>query len=77
MPLQKVVGVMAVVTAESISAVAAIGVARTYDPVVYDLLKVQGLQPDPAQALVWYERAKSAGAAEADAAIAALKQAGP
>ncbi|MBI2719656.1 MAG: hypothetical protein HY245_12535 [Rhizobiales bacterium] len=59
------------------SAVAAIGVARTYDPVVYDLLKVQGLQPDAAQALVWYERAKSAGAAEADAAIAAVKQAAP
>jgi hypothetical protein len=63
--------------AEGAKAAAAMGAAKTFDPVVYAQLKVQGLQPDPQQALEWYERAKAAGSAEAGAAIEALKKTAP
>ncbi|MBM3520155.1 MAG: hypothetical protein FJX63_05200 [Alphaproteobacteria bacterium] len=54
---------------------AAIGVGKTYDPVVYEALKVQGLKPDPLLAMEWYMRAGNAGSSEAMAAIEALKSA--
>ena len=54
---------------------AAVGVGRTYDPVVYEQLKVQGLKPDPLLAMEWYMRAGNAGSNEAMAAIEALKTA--
>lgn len=53
----------------------ALGVGKTYDPVVYLAQNVQGLVPDAAQALEWYGRAASAGNPEASAAILALKTA--
>jgi hypothetical protein len=59
------------------SSEAAIGLGKTYDPVVYAELKVHGLKPDAARAMEWYTRAKSAGNTEAEAAINALKKAAP
>ena len=53
----------------------ALGVGKTYDPVVYLAQNVQGLVPDAAQALEWYGRAASAGNPEANAAIWSLKTA--
>ena len=37
------------------------GVARSYDPKVFAQLNVVGLQPDPAQAATWYQKAAQAG----------------
>jgi TPR repeat protein len=48
---------------------------KTYDPVVFKTLKVNGLTPDPALALTWYGKAATAGQVEAGAAMAALKAA--
>ncbi len=56
---------------------AAIGAGKTYDPVVYTSLRVQGLKPDPARAMEWYMRASAAGNKDAISAIEALKQAAP
>ncbi len=53
----------------------ALGMGKTYDPVVFKTLKVNGLAPDPAQALAWYGKAATAGQIEAGAAMAALKAA--
>jgi hypothetical protein len=53
----------------------AYGVARTYDPAVFLEMNVKGLDPDPAQALAWYEKAKTAGIAEASAAMEPLRTA--
>lgn len=53
----------------------ALGVGKTYDPVVYRAQNVQGLVPDATQALEWYGRAASAGNPEANAAIESLKTA--
>ncbi len=47
----------------------AVGVARTYDPVVYKKLKVQGITPDAAKAAEWYKKAKAAGATETAASL--------
>ncbi len=47
----------------------AVGVARTYDPLVYKKLKVQGITPDAAKAAEWYKKAKAAGAAETAASL--------
>jgi TPR repeat protein len=63
--------------AEGARASAAMGTARTFDPVVYAQLKVQGMQPDPQQALEWYERARAEGNPQAAAAIDALKKTAP
>lgn len=63
--------------AEGARAAAALGTAKTFDPVVYAQLKVQGLQPDPQQALEWYERAKAEGSPDAGPAIDALKKTAP
>lgn len=56
---------------------AAIGAGRTYDPIVYATLRVQGLKPDPARAMEWYMRASAAGNKDAEVAIEALKKAEP
>ncbi len=50
----------------------ALGVARTYDPKVFATLKVQGLKPDAAKAMEWYQKAASAGVVEAQTALNAL-----
>ena len=63
--------------AEGAKASAALGAARTFDPIIYAQLKVQGLQPDPQQAMDWYERAKAEGNVQAAAAIDALKNTAP
>jgi hypothetical protein len=39
----------------------AFGVARTYDPKVFAELNVQGMDPDPALAAQWYQKAAAAG----------------
>ncbi len=44
--------------AEAGSAEGARAMAETYDPAVFTKLGVHGLEPDPAQAQKWYERAK-------------------
>ncbi len=56
---------------------AAIGAGKTYDPLVYTSLRVQGLKPDPARAMEWYMRASAAGSKDAISAIESLKQAAP
>lgn len=56
---------------------AAIGVGKTFDPLVFAELKVQGMKPDPVRAMEWYMRARTAGAKGATAAIEALKKAPP
>ena len=53
----------------------AMGVAKTYDPTVFAEMKVQGITPDAAKAAEWYEKAKQAGVAEADAALTTLSAA--
>ncbi len=45
----------------------AVGAAKSYDPAVYAELNVQGIEPDPAQALEWYKKAGAAGANTAEA----------
>lgn len=44
--------------AEAGSAEGARALAETYDPAVFTKLGVHGMEPDPAQAQKWYERAK-------------------
>jgi hypothetical protein len=44
---------------------AAVAVAATYDPDELAKLNVMGLQPDPAAARKWYEKARELGAVEA------------
>jgi hypothetical protein len=46
--------------------------ATTYDPRELQRMHVQGLQPDPAQARKWYERARELGAPEAEERLARL-----
>jgi len=53
----------------------AMGVAKTYDPTVFADMKVQGITPDAVKAAEWYEKAKQAGVAEADAALTTLSAA--
>jgi hypothetical protein len=53
----------------------AFGAGKTYDPVIYKAQNVQGLVPDPVQAMEWYMRAANAGDQEAIAAIQTLKTA--
>ena len=50
----------------------ALGLAKTYDPLVYKSLNVVGIAPDRVQAMNWYGKAAAAGQADASAAIAAL-----
>jgi hypothetical protein len=53
----------------------AMGVAKTYDPTVFAEMKVQGITPDAVKAAEWYEKAKQAGVAEAQAALTTLSAA--
>ena len=55
------------------SAAGALGAGKTYDPVVFAELNVQGIAPDPDKALEWYKRAEDQGLADAASAIEALK----
>jgi TPR repeat protein len=52
------------------------GVAKTYDPVVFAELNVQGIVPDPAKAMEWYKRAEDQGLPDAASAIEALQALG-
>jgi hypothetical protein len=51
---------------------AALAVAKTYDPQVYADMNVRGMAPDTVKASEWYQKAKAAGVAEAEAALARL-----
>ncbi len=51
----------------------ALGLARSYDPVVLSSLKIADAAPDRATALVWYEQAAEAGSPQAQSAIMRLK----
>lgn len=51
----------------------AFGLGRSYDPVVLRSLDLARAKPDKAKAIAWYERAASAGNADATAAIVRLK----
>ena len=53
---------------------AAFGVAQTYDPLLYQDMKVRGLQPDKAKAEEWYGKAVDAGYAPAGEALAKLSE---
>ncbi len=53
-------------------AVGAMKLAATYDAQELERLGVQGVQPSPADAKRWYERARALGAREADAHLARL-----
>ena len=55
------------------AAEAALGMARTYDPLVYAELSITGSTPDRAQAIAWYERAAAAGQEKAMLAIVRLR----
>ena len=56
------------------SARAAMMLAGTYDPAELARLRVQGVQPNPAEARKWYERARELGAPEASERITALER---
>ncbi|MGQ0485552.1 MAG: hypothetical protein ACT4SY_09405 [Hyphomicrobiales bacterium] len=58
------------------AAAGAMGVAKTYDPVVFAELNVQGIAPDPAKAMEWYRRAEDRGLRDAAPAIEALQALG-
>lgn len=51
---------------------AAMMLAGTYDPAELSRLRVQGVQPNPAEARKWYERARELGAPEASERITGL-----
>jgi TPR repeat protein len=55
-------------------AIAAVKLAETHDPRELARFSVLGLQPDPAQARVWYERALRLGAVEAEARLRRLAE---
>ena len=56
------------------SADGALGLARSYDPAVLKSMKIKQAHANIAIALLWYERAATAGKIEARRAIARLKQ---
>jgi TPR repeat protein len=53
--------------------VAAIGVAKTYDPVFLLQAGVRGLKGDPQRAALWYGRAAAAGDREAQQRLRRLR----
>jgi TPR repeat protein len=55
----------------------AFGVGRTYDPVVFTALNVQGLKPDPTKAAEWYKKAVAGGVTAAKTALEGLQVAQP
>jgi TPR repeat protein len=55
------------------SGVASLAMAETFDPQALARRGVLGLEPDRAQALLWYRRAVALGAEDAAARIAILE----
>jgi hypothetical protein len=53
----------------------AYGVGRTYDPKIFAELNVQGLQPDPDKATLWYKKAFAGGVLAARTALDTLRAA--
>ena len=53
---------------------AAFAMGRTYDPDYLKALKVEGLQPDVAQARVWYKMADELGSREARSRLLTLRE---
>lgn len=51
----------------------ALGMAKTYDPVILATLTVNDAEPNAVQALEWYQRAATAGKSEALSAIVRLR----
>jgi hypothetical protein len=60
--------------AEAGSADAALSLGKTFDPLVIQQLHVIGVQPDPAKAREWYERAVQLGSDAASQHLAKLAQ---
>ena len=61
--------------AEAGSAEAALALGATFDPTFVAKIGARGLEPEPAQARAWYERARALGSAEAEAKLIALARA--
>ena len=53
---------------------AATALGRSYDPVVYEQLKVHGVLPDPNRAVEWYRKGAEAGDTDAKGHLQALNQ---
>jgi TPR repeat protein len=60
--------------AEAGSAAAALSLGETFDPLVIRQLHAIGVQPDPAKAREWYERAAQLGSDAASQHLAKLAQ---
>jgi hypothetical protein len=60
--------------AEAGSAAAALSLGETFDPLVIQQLHAIGVQPDPAEAREWYERAAQLGSDAASQHLAKLAQ---
>jgi hypothetical protein len=60
--------------AEAGSGEAALELGATYDPDFIEQIGAQGIKADPAEARVWYERAKQLGVEGAEAKLRALKE---
>jgi hypothetical protein len=61
--------------AEAGSAEAALALGTTYDPAFVAEIGARGIEPEPAQARAWYERARALGSADAEAKLIALARA--
>jgi TPR repeat protein len=61
--------------AEAGSAAAALSLGETFDPRVIQQLDAIGVQPDPAKAREWYERAAKLGSDAASQHLASLARA--
>ena len=61
--------------AEAGSAEAALALGATYDPAFVAEIGARGIEPEPAQARAWYERARTLGSADAEAKLIALARA--
>jgi TPR repeat protein len=59
--------------AEDGNRVAAMGVAKTYDPIFLAQIGVRGLRGDPARAALWYRLAAAAGDREAQQRLRRLR----
>jgi hypothetical protein len=58
--------------ADAGSAAAAMALARTFDPAYLPTLRVVGLKPDPASAMLWYHKAAALGDPDAEAMLRTL-----
>jgi hypothetical protein len=61
--------------AEAGSGEAALALGTTYDPALIAEIGAQGIEPEPREARIWYERAKDLGAQDAEAKLKALESA--